>query len=138
MTLPALPDAEAACITWLAARSSVTALAGQRISTRFDDTLPCVTIRRTGGVPVVRQMLDAPHIEFAAWASDEEDAAELAQVVRAALHDMAGHQAGSAWVSGVDDDQGIASLPDDSADPTVARYVGGVVVYMRPFTVTGS
>lgn len=132
-----MPDAEAVCVAWLAAHTGLTVIGG-RVSTKVPDPLvfPFVTIARVGGVPAVRVRLDAARIEYQVWGNPsvstaEADTAGLVSSVRDALLALEGQTVGTAFVTAVDDDTGIMRAPDDSRDPTIPRYVGGVTVYLH-------
>lgn len=133
-----LPDAELVAVQWLRTVTAVTALS-DRIYTQFPDddpVWPLVTVSRIGGLPVVRQRLDAASLQVDCWGNPADvegrpDASLLARTVRAALHQMPGQDITSGWVTGVEDSDPLAYRPDDSRDPAIPRYSFGVTVYLH-------
>lgn len=126
-TYQVFPDAEAVLIQALNA-SEFPACAA--LSAQPD--LPCVLVKRIGGVPAERHHLDLANIQIEVWGNDKAEASSLAQEVRAAIHGLEGialtEQQTPAFISGVEDQLGIAWLPDPVTDR--ARYVFGVGVYL--------
>lgn len=134
-----LPDAELIVCDWLGGHTLIDALVSGRVTTELaqGQTFPCVTVQRIGGIPPAEHWLDAASIQVSCWgdssASDGRfDCHTLARKTRAALFDMQGYQHSTGRVTGVADDQGLAWLPDASADPVIPRYVFGVTVYAHP------
>lgn len=129
-----LPDAEAVVRAWLVSQARVTDLCSTRIGHHVNETRPCLTIRRIGGIPTERRRLDQARIEVQAWGvpGASETVSLLARTARAALLDMEGQTVEGAVCTAVDDDLALTWLPDDSRDPTVPRYVFGVAVHLHP------
>lgn len=128
-----LPDIELIATSFLRTHQGIINLdAG--VSTELPNPirLPYVTLQRVGGIPVESVWVDEAHIQVSCWGASKEQAFNLAATCRAALFDMQGHRDDAGYVSGIEDLTGLMSMPDDSADPTLARYVFGLAVYTHP------
>ena len=91
-----------------------------------------VTVTRVGGLPAVRQYLDAARIDINVWGSTKTEAQTIAQKARGLCMDLEGQAVTSpvaAWVSGVEDALGMTYLPDQATN--VDRYVFSVRVFAR-------
>lgn len=134
MTGELLPDAEAIAFE---------VLDGEGLSAhgRIPDspTWPLLTVQRLGGIPAERHWLDTARIQVSAWGGDDRDTAraearDLADAARAALHGAEGTAVASAgaFVTGVEDDLGLAYLPDPQTGRD--RYVFAVRLYAHRLT----
>jgi hypothetical protein len=87
-----------------------------------------VTVTRTGGV---RRTIvsDNPVLTFEAWAESDEDAADLAQLVRQSLHEMPGTVVNGVAVYRVEEVSGLASFPDPES--LAPRYRFAASVHLR-------
>lgn len=95
-------------------------------------TYPLVVVRRIGGLPVVRQVLDGAIIEVAVWGQSKSQAHDIAQLARIELLELEGQQITSpvdAFVTAVDDAQGMTWDPDRSTGKD--RYTFAVRLFMR-------
>lgn len=129
------PDAEAVVIQALLAA----AITNAGTSVPSDGGYPFITVRRIGGVPAVRQALDAADIQVDVWADVDmkSEAHDLAQDARVAIHEsdnqIIEYDTNTyAWVAGVDDMLGLSWLPDPVSKRD--RYTFGVRVYLKPVT----
>lgn len=110
---------------------------------------PLMVVTRVGGGPVDARYMDAARIQIDVWGGAPDDPApivtksaiqDLAQEARVAVHELEGtmhYTPVDAWISGVDDAQGMMWLPDP--DTGRDRYVFGLWVYGRnllPFEVS--
>lgn len=132
-----LPDVPRLAIEWLLTQSQLTSLVGTRIWTRSPGPSlirPYVTLQRIGGIPSIRNRLDSARIQVNCWGDTDGSASRVARVARASLHRMEGYvsvTAGNTAVcTGVDDDLGLAPVPD--INPKVVRLLFGVVIHARP------
>lgn len=123
MTLIGLlyPDAEAAVVNYL---RPLLVAHGAEVHVRVPTTRPSkfVTVRRSGGT--ADTVFDHPLIDVFAWAGSDEDAKDLAQLVRALL----GRMRGSHGVRQVVDFAGLSPAPDPSAQ---ARWTFSVQLTTR-------
>ena len=129
MAYPVFPDVEKIVRNWLNAK--LPELSGRLYTTiPPNPTYPHIRIQRTGGVPTVRQRLDAARIDVNVWGNDQSEAQALAQKARAFLMDLEGQATTSpvaAWVSGVDDELGLMRLYDEETNKD--RYFFSVRVF---------
>lgn len=128
-----LPDIELVVREWLVDHAAVDALVSGRIATSLpsNPTYPLLTYSRIGGIPAVRQRLDVARIQVRAWAMTRPAASSLARFTRAALLDMEGQTVAGAFITAVNDDLGLAWLPDTVQTPPIPSYVLGVAIYAR-------
>jgi len=90
-------------------------------------TYPLITVSRSGGAPGERHRLDSPLIHVQVWGTNKGEAHDIAQEARVSLHELEGASFGDsgdpaqAFVSGVQDVQGLTWLPD--AESKRDRYV---------------
>ncbi len=132
MPLTVLPDAERLALGYLHTHSDVTGLIGQRAywTIPATPTFPLVRVQRVGGVPVRPGWLDGARLQVDVYGSDHDSTWQVAETVRAALHQgsQSSHSLG-VW-TGTDDDMGLAWLPDDAYGRP--RLVFGVTVWTHP------
>lgn len=131
-TVDLLPDVPKLARAWLLDQNEVTSLVGTRVSTRTKGVFPEVVLQRIGGIPSIRQRLDSARIQVDCYGNTEGEASRVARVTRTALHLMAGYVTDDAVCTGVDDDLGLAWLPDTTRKPETARFLFGVVIHARP------
>jgi hypothetical protein len=123
------PDAVAVTVSYLReSLEDVGELA--HVGSRVPDPRPArfVTVQRTGG-PVHSLVVDGAQLTLEAWASSEEDAHDLAQLVRAFLHRMGGELVDGVAVYGVHEFAGPGLLPDPVSEQP--RYTFTAQVNMR-------
>jgi len=129
MRAAVFPDSEAIAVQWL--RGEVDAdvatdlagwLAGQAR----------VVVTRIGGLPSIAYRVDNPRLDVDCYAADKAAAHDLAQFVRARLHELptGDHTAFGAVVSHVRDDVGLQFLPDP--DTRAPRYLFSVALAVHP------
>lgn len=132
MSNAVMPNIEAVCISALNS-------AGIRASSSIpnEPTWPLVTLTRIGGVPAIRQKLDAANIQVDVWGPGEDskldgrygkpEAFKLAGEARLVLLELEATESiqFKAVVSAVDDWTGMTWVPDED---NRARYVFGVTV----------
>ena len=130
MPLQTLVDAERLVGDWLRSHADITAIVANRVATEVL-ARPCLKLGRIGGVPVVRQHLDAARLQLDAYASNRGGARDLAVRAQAALHAMPAASHALGVVTGVDDDLGLTWSPDPDLNDG-PRFVFGVTVYLHP------
>lgn len=133
MRAAVFPDSEAVAITWLRPRPE---LAGVKVATDlvgWQAGQRRIVITRIGGVPTLAIRIDRPRLDVDVYAENKAQAHDLAQLTRAALHDLpeGDHTALGAVVANVNDDTGLQWLPDVST--AAARYNFAVRLAVRPF-----
>lgn len=131
-TVDVLPDVPKLARAYLLTLTDITSLVGTRVATRTKGVFPELVLQRIGGVPSVRQRLDSARIQVDCYGNTEGEASRLARVARQALFLMPGYVSDLAVCTGVDDDLGLAWLPDTSRTPETARFIFGVVIHARP------
>lgn len=131
-TVDLLPDVPRLARAYLLEQTDVTSLVGTRVSTRTKGTFPELVLQRIGGIPSIRQRLDSARIQVDAYGNTEGEASRLARVARQVLHLMAGYSTDVAVCTGVDDDLGLAWLPDRARTPETPRFIFGVMIHARP------
>ena len=97
-----------------------------------DPTFPLITVQRIGGIPAVREYMDAGNIQIDVWGgtkSEARDAAARARIVLLGLAGSAVTDPVAAWVSAVEDSLGLSWQPDQLTGRD--RYLFGVSVYAR-------
>lgn len=87
-----------------------------------------VTISRTGGTKQ-SQVTEVSQLTIDAWGDSKEDAQDLAQVARQAVHDLRGREVGGVTFHRVSEFGGPAWLPDP--DSTQPRFTFTVQVLVR-------
>lgn len=95
-------------------------------------TFPLLLVRRIGGLPAVRQYLDAANLQIDVWGASKSEARLIAAESRTVLFAMEGSDVGDVWVSGVEDSLGLSWQPDPETGRD--RYVFAVNVYGRSLT----
>ena len=133
MRAAVFPDSEAVAVSWLRAQPE---LAGVKVTTDLVGWLAGqqrVVITRIGGVPSLAIRIDNPRLDVDVYAEDKARAHDLAQLARAALHELpeGDHTALGAVVAHVNDDTGLQWLPDIST--SAARYTFAVRLAVRPY-----
>lgn len=93
-----------------------------------DRPLKFVTLRRGGGVRT-SIVTDNPTLLVEAWAQSSAEAHDIAQIVRALLHAVAGTVQGGVAIYKVDEFAGPAELPDPISEQP--RYVFTVSASFR-------
>lgn len=130
-----MPFVEQLVIDYLLTVDDVTTVIGQNVGTKLpgDKALPYVLVQRVGGSEAVREHLDAPRVQVAAYAASQATAWQVAALVRGALlvADRAEHALGV--VTGVVGVLGPIWLPDPPTNRP--RYVLDVLVYVHPHPV---
>jgi hypothetical protein len=129
------PDAEYMCTYFLRNHVTFSEMVNGSISTELlnPKNLPCVTLVRTGGIPVARMRVDEAQIQVSAWGKDKREAFLVASNARAALHDMQNFQLeDEGVVTGVFDFTGPRWMPDDSHTPPIPRYVFDLRIITHP------
>jgi hypothetical protein len=95
-----------------------------------DPDFPLITVKRIGGVPAVRERLDAANIQIDSWGTSKKDALDNARDARLALLGMAGQTYTTpiaGFVSDVRDSLGLTWQPDTETGRD--RYIFSVYVY---------
>lgn len=95
-------------------------------------TYPLIIVQRIGGVPVVREYMDAANIQIEVWGNSKSQCFDIAARARGVLLMLAGTSVSdpvNAWVSAVEDSLGIVWLPDP--DTGRDRYLFSEIVYAR-------
>lgn len=128
-TVDVLPDVPRLTRAYLLEQTELTSLVGQRVSTRTKGVFPEVVLQRIGGIPSVRQRLDSARTQVDCYGNTEGEASRVARVTRALLHRMPRYVSEVAVCTGVDDDLGLAWLPDTARTPEAARFIFGVVIH---------
>lgn len=125
-------DIEAAAIEWMRGQG----IAGGRVYSKVPASpqFPLVSVQRIGGIPAVREYLDAANLQIDVWGNSKSEADDLATAARIALLGMEGKvvqvpNGGQGWVSGVADSLGLTWLPDDETGRD--RYLFSMVFYCR-------
>lgn len=131
MTVAPMPDIEAVCTQALRAE-------GLRAYSSLPKTpqWPVVTVQRTGGLPTVKQKLDAGVIDFNTWALNKADARDLADEVRQIIHGLEG-TTNVEWdchITAVEDSMPLIFQPDSVTARD--RYVFALRVYAHSVPAT--
>lgn len=128
-----LPDAELITIDYLLAQPSMTATVGSRVATSSpsNPVYPYLVVERIGGVPLIAARLDNARLQVSAWGATRKSAHDTAQLARSLLHRMRNYQHPAGVVAGVEDDLGLAWLPDTARTPATPRFVFAVRVGAR-------
>lgn len=127
-----LPDVEAVARQWLS--DGALAVIGTRwySSVPSTPTYPLGTVKRIGGIPAIRQALDAGNIQVEVWGTSKSEARDIAAAARVRLLRLEGKSVTTpvaAFVSAVDDSLGLTWQPDP--DTGRDRYLFSVLVYAR-------
>lgn len=126
------PDAEAVVAEWL--RGGNLDLVGARVypSIPEDPTYPLITLARIGGVPAVRQYLDAANIQIDAWGGTKQQAHDIAAAARVRCQHLEGQSVITpveAFISAVEDSLGMVWFPDELTGRE--RYLFSMTFYCR-------
>lgn len=126
------PDMEAVCAVTL--RTAAISGLGTRVYSSIprDPTYPLITVSRIGGLPSVREYLDAANIQIDVWGGTKSEAHDIAARARVVLLTLAGTSVTTpvaAWISAVEDSLGLSWQPDPLTGRD--RYLFGVTVYGR-------
>lgn len=127
MTVVVFPDATAVTVTHLAGELEVPVVS--KVPNPRPDTF--VRVRRVGG-PRRDLVTDQAQLTVEAWAATDADAADLAQLARAHIHNMRGQVISGVACYRVTEMAGPANLPDPTTDH--ARYSLTIAVAMRGAT----
>lgn len=117
------PDIEAIAATALRV-AAIPLVTGVYSAIPKTPTFPLITVERVGGSPVVREYMDGADVEVAVWATTKSEGHDIAQRARVVLLELEGTAVTSpvaAFVSSVDDAQGLRWHPDQSTGRD--RYV---------------
>lgn len=97
-----------------------------------DPVFPLGTIQRVGGIPAVREYMDAANIQIDVWGDTKAKARTIAAAARTVLINLTGTTVTSpvnAWISSVEDSLGLTWQPDPLTGRD--RYLFGVTIYGR-------
>jgi hypothetical protein len=133
MRAAVFPDSEAIAVGWLRTWPD---LAGVKATTDLVGWLAGqrrIVITRIGGTPSLPMRIDNPRLDVDVYAEDKGAAHDLAQLARAALHELpeGDHTALDAVVAHVNDETGLQWLPDIST--SAARYTFTVRLAVHPY-----
>jgi hypothetical protein len=136
-----LPDLEAVASVALRT-ASIPDLAGVHSSIPAKNPIfPLITVQRVGGVPAVRQYLDAARIQIDVWGGASGDGPgapskstilDIAQIARVVLLEMEGqsiHEPVDVFISAVNDALGLSWSPYPTSGRD--RYVFSMWLYGR-------
>lgn len=126
------PDIEAVVSGWL--RDGNISGIGTRwySSIPGTPTYPLGRIQRVGGLPAVRQYLDAANIQVEVWGESKSEARDIAAAARVRLLRLTGQSVTDpviAFVSAVEDALGLSWRPDPETGKD--RYLFSVIVFAR-------
>jgi hypothetical protein len=124
------PDSEAIAVRWINTSTLGVPTGTDLVGWRAGQAR--VVITRIGGVPSIPFRVDNPRLDVAVLAASKEAAHDLAQRVRAHLHELptGDFTDAGAVVAHVRDDMGLSYLPDpETGSP---RYLFGVSLAVRP------
>jgi hypothetical protein len=129
MRAAVFPDSEAVAVLWV--RAAVEATVTTDLN-GWQAGQARVVITRIGGVPSIAYRVDNPRLDVDCYAADKAAAHDLAQLVRARLHELptGDHTAFGAVVAHVRDDVGLQFLPDP--DTRAPRYLFSVALAVHP------
>lgn len=110
---------------------------GVTLGTRIPDTmpLPFVMVRRSGGAYLDGRGLDSALVDVQVWATTDDQAEELAELVRAVLWQAYREQASVPDVGSVSlvrEESAPAEIPSDTEDHGTYRYQATYTVNTRP------
>ena len=126
----AFPDTEA-----IAAKTLRDAnITGSRVYSSIpkNPTYPLITVHRIGGLPAVRDYMDAANIQIEVWGGTKSEAFDAAAEARATLIELEGTSVTDpvdAWISAVEDSLGLSWQPDPLTGKD--RYLFAVSIYAR-------
>lgn len=138
MTLRVMPFVEKLVIDYLLSIDELVDLVGDGgIGTVLPAARPFVRVSRVGGSEAVREWLDAPRIQFEAYADDQAEAWQVAALVRAAVQQIDRVQHDEGVVTAATVLLGPVWLPDPPTDRP--RYILDVQLHVHPHPAsTGS
>lgn len=133
MRAAVFPDSEAVAVAWLRTQPELDGVKATTNLIGWQAGQRRVVITRIGGVPSLAVRIDNPRLDVDVYAEDKGAAHDLAQVTRAALHDLpeGEHTALGAVVANVTDDTGLQWLPDPGTN--AARYSFTVRLAVHPY-----
>lgn len=134
MPLVIMPDVVIPTIAWLNAIPQVTAIFGNRITTRlaYDEGWPALRIDPIGGDQTVKDRVDQPVLQIHSFALSDVAAMTGARTARAALDAMAGFRVSGQCVVRNVDTTSPQLLPDEDRTPTVSHATFTATVAVRP------
>lgn len=143
---PALPDAEQLLVAFLLAQDEIVDAIPHddhvaRVYTVLPEkpTWPLLRLTRVAGSPVVQRplVLDNPIIQVEAYGGSKKQARDLIELVRSLVAERIDgvHETGVVTAYGFGS---LAWLPDNSYEPSRARYVADVQLWVRPNFTAGS
>lgn len=122
------PDIEAICGVALRA-------AGFRAYSSIPDNpqYPLITIKRIGGAPVDKRVLDRANIQIDVWGDGKSQCRDLARDSRLVLLSLEGSTSSdfNGVVTAVNDSLGLTWLPDDLTKRD--RYIFSLMVYAKQY-----
>jgi hypothetical protein len=132
LSLTAFPDAEA--IVGEALRDALISNISTRVYSSIpkNPTYPLITYQRIGGLPAVRDYMDAANIQVEVWGGTKSQAFDAAAEARVTLIELEGTSVSdpvSAWISAVEDSLGLSWQPDPLTGRD--RYLFAVTLYAR-------
>jgi hypothetical protein len=117
-----LPDVEAVAIRYLSAHPDVSAFT-PRVYWSFNNTVPHVVVTRTGGVASGQPgSVDHVRLDLDVWAGSKDEARDLAETVRQAMHTAPGQILDGVVICACTEVTGPMYLPDTDTEGT-PRYV---------------
>lgn len=143
---PALPDAELLLVDFLLEQEEIVDAIPHddhvaRVYTVLPSkpTWPLLRVTRVAGAPVVLRplVLDNAIIQVEAYGGTKKAAHDLIELVRALVAERVDgvHDAGVVTAYGFGS---LSYMPDNSYEPTRARYVADVQLWLRPNFTAGS
>lgn len=132
MTVRTFADLEAVARGALA-NANIATIATRWYSAIPDNpTWPLGLVQRVGGVPAVREAMDAANIQIDVYGTSKSEARTIAAAARTVLMELAGTSVTwpvSAWISAVEDSLGLLWQPDNVTSRD--RYIFAVTLYGR-------
>lgn len=94
---------------------------------------PFITVKRLGGVPQDKYMLDRANLQIDVWGNNKSDAHSTAQAARRVLHALEGTTSSdfNGVITCVEDSLGLFWLPDQETKRD--RYIFSVMVYAKQY-----
>ena len=126
------PDTEAIATTALRA-------AGYRAASSLsaNQVYPCVVVKRLGGTPADKRVLDRATLQVDVWGNNKSEARDLAHNARLLLMNLEGTSSNdfNGFITCVEDVLGLFWLPDQETKRD--RYIFSVAMYAKQlYTVT--
>lgn len=125
------PDVEAIAATKLRT-AAIPGVKSVSSSVPKDADYPLITVQRVGGVPAVREYMDAANIQIGVWGENKSQARDIAARARVVLLELTGTAVTdpvSAWVSSVDDSLSLTWSPDPETGKD--RYIFSMMIHAR-------